>query len=65
METEAVIRFTSCYDQDSTQEEIFTNDVEPMVDVVYNGVVSRPLMITVHFEFIVQLCRQSRSLRTA
>ncbi|KAF8903894.1 kinesin-like protein [Gymnopilus junonius] len=30
--------FTSCYDQDSTQEEIFKNDVEPLIDVVYNGV---------------------------
>jgi kinesin family protein 22 len=33
-------RFTSCYDQDSTQEEIFRNDVEPLIDVVYSGVVS-------------------------
>ncbi|KAK0454144.1 kinesin-like protein [Desarmillaria tabescens] len=30
--------FSSCYDQTSTQEEIFRNDVEPLVDVVYNGV---------------------------
>ncbi|PPQ86673.1 hypothetical protein CVT25_006748 [Psilocybe cyanescens] len=30
--------FTSCYDQDSTQEEIFKNDVEPLIDVVYSGV---------------------------
>jgi kinesin family member 22 len=35
-----VCRFTSCYDQDSTQEEIFMNDVQPMIDVVYSGVVS-------------------------
>ncbi|KAK0439369.1 kinesin-like protein [Armillaria borealis] len=30
--------FSSCYDQTSTQEEIFRNDVEPLVDVVYTGV---------------------------
>ncbi|KAF9458221.1 P-loop containing nucleoside triphosphate hydrolase protein [Collybia nuda] len=30
--------FTSCYGQDSTQEEIFQNDVQPMIDVVYSGV---------------------------
>ncbi|KAF8887574.1 kinesin-like protein [Infundibulicybe gibba] len=30
--------FTSCYDQSSTQEEIFQNDVQPMIDVVYSGV---------------------------
>uniref|UniRef100_A0A8H8CJ53 Kinesin-like protein n=1 Tax=Psilocybe cubensis TaxID=181762 RepID=A0A8H8CJ53_PSICU len=30
--------FSSCYDQDSTQEEIFENDVEPLIDVVYSGV---------------------------
>ncbi|THH29315.1 hypothetical protein EUX98_g4873 [Antrodiella citrinella] len=30
--------FTSCYGQDSTQEEIFQNEVEPMIDVVYSGV---------------------------
>lgn len=35
-----VCRFTSCYDQDSTQEEIFKNDVQPMIDVVYSGIVS-------------------------
>lgn len=33
-------RFSSCYDQDSSQEEIFCNDVEPLLDVVYSGVVS-------------------------
>jgi kinesin family protein 22 len=32
-------RFTSCYDQHSTQEEIFERDVKPMIDVVYSGVV--------------------------
>lgn len=32
-------RFTSCYDQDSTQDEIYHNDVEPLIDVVYSGVV--------------------------
>ncbi|CAA7268260.1 unnamed protein product [Cyclocybe aegerita] len=30
--------FTSCYDQDSTQEEIYRNDVEPLLDIVYSGV---------------------------
>ncbi|KAG2127654.1 P-loop containing nucleoside triphosphate hydrolase protein [Suillus bovinus] len=30
--------FTSCYDQDSTQEEIFEQDVRPLIDVVYSGV---------------------------
>ncbi|KAG5651643.1 hypothetical protein H0H81_007953 [Sphagnurus paluster] len=30
--------FTSCYDQDATQEEIFRNDVQPMIDIVYSGV---------------------------
>ncbi|TFK37973.1 P-loop containing nucleoside triphosphate hydrolase protein [Crucibulum laeve] len=29
---------SSCYDQQSTQEEIFENDVEPLIDVVYSGV---------------------------
>jgi len=33
-------RFTSCYDQDSTQEQIFARDVSPMIDVVFSGVVS-------------------------
>lgn len=33
-------RFTSCYDEDSTQEEIFENDVQPMIDVAFGGVVS-------------------------
>ncbi|KAK7027324.1 hypothetical protein VNI00_015287 [Paramarasmius palmivorus] len=30
--------FSSCYDQDSTQEEIFETDVQPLIDVVYGGV---------------------------
>ncbi|TFK19328.1 kinesin-domain-containing protein [Coprinopsis marcescibilis] len=30
--------FSSCYDENSTQEEIFRNDVEPLIDVVYSGV---------------------------
>ncbi|KAH7886963.1 P-loop containing nucleoside triphosphate hydrolase protein [Phlebopus sp. FC_14] len=30
--------FTSCYDQFSTQEEIFEQDVRPLIDVVYSGV---------------------------
>jgi hypothetical protein len=38
--------FTSCYDESSTQEEIFQNDVRPLIDVVYNGVVS-------NFDFVI------------
>ncbi|KAH7919038.1 kinesin-domain-containing protein [Leucogyrophana mollusca] len=30
--------FTSCYDQSSTQEELFENDVQPLINVVYSGV---------------------------
>ncbi|KAI0087443.1 P-loop containing nucleoside triphosphate hydrolase protein [Irpex rosettiformis] len=30
--------FTSCYGHDSTQEEIFDNDVRPLIDIVYSGV---------------------------
>ncbi|KAI0031864.1 P-loop containing nucleoside triphosphate hydrolase protein [Vararia minispora EC-137] len=29
--------FTSCYDRNSTQQEIFENDVLPLIDVVYHG----------------------------
>lgn len=29
---------SSCYDQNSTQEEIFERDVRPLIDVVYSGV---------------------------
>ena len=38
-----VNRFTSCYDQSSTQQQIFEQDVRPLVDVVYSGVVSHSL----------------------
>ncbi|TFY70314.1 hypothetical protein EVG20_g2693 [Dentipellis fragilis] len=31
-------RISSCYDHTSTQEDIFHNDVEPLIDVVYSGV---------------------------
>ena len=31
--------FSSCYDENSNQEEIFRNDVEPLIDVVYSGIV--------------------------
>ena len=31
--------FSSCYDHDATQDEIYHNDVEPLLDVVYSGVV--------------------------
>lgn len=37
-------RFTSCYDEESTQEEIFENDVQPMIDVVFSGVVSTSII---------------------
>ncbi|KAG7085767.1 hypothetical protein E1B28_003308 [Marasmius oreades] len=30
--------FSSCYDQTSTQEELFENDVSPLMNVVYEGV---------------------------
>ncbi|KAK1235291.1 hypothetical protein PQX77_001495 [Marasmius sp. AFHP31] len=30
--------FSSCYDQTSTQEEVFERDVLPLMDVVYSGV---------------------------
>ncbi|THH14574.1 hypothetical protein EW146_g5770 [Bondarzewia mesenterica] len=30
--------FTSCYDQASTQEDIFQKDVAPLIDTVYSGV---------------------------
>ncbi|EPQ52051.1 kinesin-domain-containing protein [Gloeophyllum trabeum ATCC 11539] len=30
--------FSSCYDQSSTQEEIFENDVRPLIDVAFHGV---------------------------
>ena len=33
-------RFSSCYDQASTQEEIFEKDVRPLIDVVFQGSVS-------------------------
>lgn len=33
-------RFPSCYGQDATQEDIYDNDVRPLLDVLYNGVVS-------------------------
>ena len=33
-------RFSSCYGQDSTQEDIYDNDVKPLLDVLYEGVVS-------------------------
>ncbi|KAJ7581037.1 kinesin-like protein [Mycena floridula] len=36
--TEQKFPFTSCYDGASTQEEIFQNDVQPLIDVVYSGI---------------------------
>ena len=35
-----ITSFSSCYDENSNQEEIFRNDVEPLIDVVYSGIVS-------------------------
>ncbi|KAF8580927.1 kinesin-domain-containing protein [Ramaria rubella] len=31
--------FSSCYDQSASQEEIFTKDVRPLVDHVFNGLI--------------------------
>jgi len=31
--------FSNSYDEDSTQDEIYHNDVEPLLDIVYSGVV--------------------------
>jgi len=49
-------RFSSCYDQDSTQEDIYDNDVKPLLDVLYNGVVSTsrfvPFGITLTLAFL-------------
>lgn len=42
----ALSRFSSCYGQDSTQEEIFRNDVESLIDVVYSGVVRVQRVLT-------------------
>lgn len=39
------LRFTSCYDPAATQEDIFENDVRPLIDVVYSGVVSHIIWI--------------------
>jgi len=33
-------RFSSCYGQDATQEDIYDSDVKPLLDVLYDGVVS-------------------------
>ncbi|KAF9652469.1 kinesin-domain-containing protein [Thelephora ganbajun] len=30
--------FSSCYDQDATQEDIYNDDVKPLLDVLHNGV---------------------------
>ena len=32
--------FSSCYGPDSSQEEIYANDVKPLLDIVFGGVVS-------------------------
>jgi len=40
----SVDRFSSCYDQDATQEDIYDNDVKPLLDVLYTGVVSTSLL---------------------
>lgn len=36
----SIARFSSCYGQDATQEDIYDNDVRPLLDVLYDGVVS-------------------------
>lgn len=33
-------RFSSCHGQDATQEDIYDNDVKPLLDVLYDGIVS-------------------------
>lgn len=35
----AVDSFSSCYGQDSRQEDIFETDVKPLIEVVYSGAV--------------------------
>jgi hypothetical protein len=32
--------FPSCHDQDATQEQIFDKDVRPLLDMVFQGIVS-------------------------
>jgi len=53
----ALPRFTSCYDQSSTQEEIFQNDVQPMIDVVFTGIVSDSHLVVpkIHHHFTLLL----------
>ena len=36
-------RFSSCYDARSTQDEIFENEAEPMIEEVFAGLVRVPL----------------------
>lgn len=53
--------FSSCYGQDATQEDIYDNDVRPLLDVLYNGVVSAPVRFissgrTLTVEFTAQDC---------
>ena len=38
-------RFSSCYGQGATQEDIYDNDVRPLLDVLYSGVVSAPVRV--------------------
>ena len=40
---DSIRRFSSCYGQDATQEDVYNNDVKPLLDVLYNGVVSASL----------------------
>jgi hypothetical protein len=55
--------FTSCYDHNSTQEEIFNKDVEPLVDVVYSGVVSFSMPTTSREKILTILDEDRNNLR--
>lgn len=37
--------FSSCYDQNSRQEEIYENDVKPLLDIVLTGVVRETVLL--------------------
>lgn len=61
-------RFSSCYGQDATQEDIYDNDVRPLLDVLYDGVVSAPMRFvtsgrTLTVAFTAQDCDDLRVWR--
>jgi hypothetical protein len=65
---ESTVRFSSCYGQDATQEDIYDNDVRPLLDVLYTGVVSAPLRFvpfdrTLTVTFTAQDCDDLRIWR--